>query len=431
MRTALLALISTSGRVLANAGTIILLARILAPDQFGSICLSIAWGTVLAIIADWGLAHCAWYELLGNPAAARLRVRRDLRAKAWLTLGYFAAAVVIYVAFLRGIDALTFFAVAVAFHLMQLGDYFCFVLRGIKPISVETRLAAITSGVYAVGVVGAGVLFGSQSAVVCAMAGARLVYAVVAGMAVRRAIGTAPMQPRYAGAVIEELRRTTPVALDIALIMAAGQLDMLLVGAFFQPKEIGIYAGGGRLIMVSSILTASFANVFVPLIVTNRDKPAIIALRTGQLLAGLTGLGLLAIVGFILAGPLIVRYVYGPAYAELNQYWGLFGSLVCLQFWAGAFGILLNSYGFQTDRAAVQIVVLPLVALAAVLLLGSAGIPGMILIMLFGTAASGYGYCAMCARRRLLAGVGPWILAPVLALAPLLLLFAGWRFLAP
>ena len=345
-----------------------------------------------------------------------------------LTIAYFGAAGIVYVVSLRSTDAAIFFGVAISIYLTQVGEYFCFVLRALRPIRVEAGLAAALSVLYTVGVVGTALVTRSDGAVVASMVVTRAVYAIVTGAAVFQVTGSVRSRfPRWSE-IFAELRTAFPVAADIALILAASQLDMLLVGALLHRQQLGVYAAGGRLVMASTILTATVANVFIPLIVTHRERPAIIAQRTSQLLTGLAVLGLVALAGFVIVGPWIVRYVYGSAYRQLNDYWGLFGTLVCLQFWANGFGILLNSYGHQRDRAAIQVIVLPLVALAATHFVAQAGISAMLLIMLLAAATSGYGYFAMCMRRRLLAGVPWWTLAPVLGLAPLLVLAALWRF---
>jgi O-antigen/teichoic acid export membrane protein len=428
LRTGLLAFISTSSRVFSTAGAIVVLARLLPPDRFGILCLALSWAYVLGIIADWGLAHSAWCELIASPGSTRARVRRDLLSKAWLTIGYFAAAGVVFVLFFRWEDLAVFFGIAIVFHITQLGDYLSFVLRAIEPISKEASLAVWSSLFYALAVIGAGIATGDVFAVVVAMLAARVFYASGAVWMAQRAAYALPRAHTGPSdqSVFANIRKAAPVAADIALVIVAGQLDMILAGALLDRHQSGIYAGGSRIVLASSILTTTVANVFIPLALSNRGSESALGQRSSQLILSLTGLGVLALAGFILFGPLVVRFIYGHQYEELNNYWWLFGSFVCMQYWGAAFGILLNAFERQSYRATVQLIVLPLVTLLAPVVIPGIGIKALILLMFSGAALSAIGYFLAALKAGFLTHVNRFVLGLFGAAFTLLVLIVGY-----
>lgn len=128
-----------------------------------------------------------------------------------------------------------------------------------------------------------------------------------------------------------EVKEFSLVAL-IAFLLATllMNIDILLVKHYFQPYEAGLYAALSTTAKIILFVTTPVVTVMFPMIsdLQGRNEKHYRVLFQSMLLVlilGLTGVG-----GYFLLPHLVVNILYGPTFATIAPYLGLFGVVMLL-----------------------------------------------------------------------------------------------------
>jgi len=111
---------------------------------------------------------------------------------------------------------------------------------------------------------------------------------------------------------------SVPLLITNLLIMLLGQADIWILGAFRSSEEVGIYGAVARLVVLIA-MPLSVANAITPPLIAELNARKELAklesfLRATATLAALPAA--LVLLVFILIGPLILRFLFGPYYQQ-------------------------------------------------------------------------------------------------------------------
>ena len=186
-------------------------------------------------------------------------------------------------------------------------------------------------------------------------------------------------------------RRGAPLAVSGVMVAFALRLDQLLVRAWLGENDAGIYFAATRLTDMALFVGAAMTlSLFPALAASHARTPEEYQARLQALFDALSALGWLVTIGGTLAGPWIVRLLYGPAYFDAV-------SVLAVQGWACLFALsagvrwnfILLSAPTSLNLAAALLHIATLLALA-VWLMPLLGLTGAALALLAANFVSGY-----------------------------------------
>ena len=186
-------------------------------------------------------------------------------------------------------------------------------------------------------------------------------------------------------------RRGAPLALSAFAVALAMRVDQLLVREWLGVAEAGIYFAASRLTEVALFVGGTITlSLFPALAASHAQSPEAYRKKLQAMFDVLSALGWAVALGTTFMGPLIVRLLYGPAYADA-------AGVLVIQGWACLFAlsaaarwqfILLSAPTLLNLAAALlQIAVL---ATAATWLMPALGVRGAALAWLIAAGVSGY-----------------------------------------
>lgn len=130
----------------------------------------------------------------------------------------------------------------------------------------------------------------------------------------------------------EGLRFGWPLTLSAIITFAAMQGDRIIVANQFGAFELGLFSAALVLTMSPALQTADILRTFfLPVLSRVQDEAEAFDHRAAFTLQTALCIGMLAILGFALAGPPVFALVYGPRYAAGTAYVGLLGIVFGLQ----------------------------------------------------------------------------------------------------
>jgi O-antigen/teichoic acid export membrane protein len=386
-----LAMMTSLGvRTALTLTTFALLARYLGPSQFGLFTTAIAYSTIAALATDFGFAMKALRDVGAEPDRAAELISPIIRAKAWLTIATSILAIVaISVLRFPLTEKAAVAAIYFATILMSYGDLMLITFRGIGLFARETRIVIVTAIIHGVIMVSAILLGANLAMIALAYLTSRFIYAVFAIVAVRRQIKLSLSLRTSPSAIRQMLQSAAPFAVDTALTVVYGQFDAVMVSSLVGLRAAGVYMAGARLVTGVLPLTSVLAGVQIPAISrghASRDPHHSRRLLRGS--AEFACVGVIVSVAMLVAGPLLVKHVYGPAYLAVDRLWPGFAFFTLARFVAAGFGAHLVAVDKIRGRiAGTAITVLATVALSYVLLprLGVIAVPwlmgaGMVLL---------------------------------------------------
>lgn len=301
-------------RVVIQFGSIIALARLLLPEDYGLLAIVLVVVGVGEMVRDLGISTAA------VQAASLSREVRD--ALFWTTTAIGGALCLLLV---LGSGLL-----ATLFDRPQLGGIACalsgvFLLNGLATMPRVTLTRSMRFGPL-VGADVAGQAVGAAVAVVLAWQGAgywalvaqQLTQGAVALAVVTAGAGWWPGRPRRAPGVGPVLRLGGQLMGTQLVHYASNNVDTVTIGLRFGPSELGLYNRGFQLLMTPLNQVRSPATtVALPVLSRLHDDPERFDdyLRRAQLALGLTLVTGLAVVAGA-AGPL-VELLLGPAWTEV------------------------------------------------------------------------------------------------------------------
>lgn len=303
-------------RAAATATVLALVARQLAPAGFGQLNFAIAVVAVGVSLANLGLEGIVVSELIRRPdrtgavlgTAVRLRLAASLVTVGVLVLGAVLTRGLHHEARLVAVVALGF-----VFHPVEVVDLWF-------QRHLDSRRTAVARLV--------AVLAGATLKLWLVARGAPLIafaWAQVADNALFAcALSCAGWRsPHPAGRWVWDAdiargfwRRGAPIAVAGVCFAFSLRVDQLLVRAWLGESAAGIYFAAARLTEIVLFTGATMTLSLFPALAAahSRSEPEYQA-RLQAMFDALSALGWAVALGFTLAGPWIIRLLYGPAYA--------------------------------------------------------------------------------------------------------------------
>ena len=152
------------------------------------------------------------------------------------------------------------------------------------------------------------------------------------------------------------LRDALPLGLTQMLIALSTSLPRYAIERFGGTRELGVFAAAASFITVGSVVVNSLGQSAMTRLAEHRrkDRPSFYSL-TRKMVAGIAGLGILAVACVWLLGSWVLSFLYTPEYAEYDE-------LLMATLAAGSVGWISQILGFITTSARAFRAQLPLVA---------------------------------------------------------------------
>jgi PST family polysaccharide transporter len=174
------------------------------------------------------------------------------------------------------------------------------------------------------------------------------------------------------------------------VVAFALRLDQLVVRAWLGESSAGIYFGATRLIDLALFAgSATLLSLFPSLASSHQQSPAAFRERLQGQFDALSALGWIAALGCLVAGPWIIRVLYGSAYAGAGPILAVLGGAALLMLNAGVrWNYILLAASPLLSLAAAGLHVTTLAGLC-LLLVPRVGAPGAAVAMLAACMVSG------------------------------------------
>jgi len=310
-------------------------ARYFGPHTFGIYSFALAFVYLLNPITTLGLENIVVRDLVKEPGSGN-----EILGTAWLLrlAGSLVALVAcnVTIGFLRPDDWLTRALVAVVaigplFQTMDTADLW-----------FQSQLQAKRS-------VGArGVAFGLAAALklglilleapILVFACAGVAECLLAASALAIAYMTAGQRIsdwRFRqGRAKQMLRVSWPLAVSSMAIITYTKIDHVMLGEMLGPEAVGVYAAATRVSELWYFLPMGIASSAFPVLIEVRGRdPRLYAQRMQQLFDGMAILAVVIAAPVALLAPLVVRVLYGEAYAAA-------GAVLAIHIWCSIFVFL-------------------------------------------------------------------------------------------
>lgn len=341
-----LSMLSHGMRFLANAVLLMLLARLWAPEIFGTFAYANALAAIFGLVCGWGFSQQVMRGAAADPAKAGGAVGAAVLAQATL------APILVLVALAAsasgfGPRPLLLMPLLGAFIALNLAETAAAACRGIGRFDAEARASAIGNGAFFAAGAVAALASGDAVVVAWAMLAGRVVHMIVAH---RILFGAGVAVTRGAGAPVRSLRVAAAFAGEAILTGAFLQIDTVTVKLILGAADAGAYQAGVRFVVVALVVAQALAGLHIPALVRLLDDPDAFARRARRVMGVFAALGLGLFGTFALWGDSLALLVYGPHYVQTAALAPLFGTLVCLRCLAAGAGIVLLAAGAQVWR---------------------------------------------------------------------------------
>ena len=343
----------------------IVLARSIAPAQFGDFAAALGFAGIFLVVMDMGVA-------LGLVRAVS---RQDPGAATYfgnslvLRLGMAAAVFPVMVglaAWLQPPARLPLVALLGLFVIASsLQEVLASVHQGLKEMEwiAGFRLAIVAA-------TGAGVVLALALRAPLPLVVAAYPVAGIAGFALWYAVTSRRLKPRVDRASMRAVLRDTLLygGMYVASVLTFRQ-GVVVLSFFRSGVAIADFAAGYRLLEVSSKIPLVISMALVPeMFRSARENPARLELLFRMQLRVLGLLVLPVAVGIALFAPEIIRTIYGPGYAGAVPVLRVFSCMLPLSFMDGALGDSLTARDLQGRRTRIYVVVLAIGLLANLVL---------------------------------------------------------------
>ena len=376
-----LAGISTISKMMARAGTFLIIAPLIGPAKQGVVVVTSAWSAVIVLIVAYGLQVRVLREMASKPERSRAVAKSDLKAMAGLTLPAVVAAIGVAAFILPKDEHLVFAAIFLGFLCSVVGDYCSSALRAVDDFSHETIVAVSSAVLQMVLTVGAALLFKSLIILALALLLARVVFAG-ASLAVLFHHRSLRNSTETASAPIRAtLPSAFPYFVDGSLSVLLSQLDILLLNWLVNRDAIGIYSAGSRLVQLILVVPWVATNIMVPAIARAADDAQTFKAQIARLRLGLAVLTACSAAGLLICGPIFTTFALGPRYAALNGLWPGLAAMVAARFFESYFGIVMTALGLMKRRVFVQMAAVMAICAGGFLLVPHLGIHAMIMVI--------------------------------------------------
>jgi O-antigen/teichoic acid export membrane protein len=343
----------------------ILLARSIAPSQFGDFAAALGFAGIFLVVVDMGVALGLVRSVSRRDPGAATYFGNSLALRGWMALAVFPVMVGL-AAWLQPasrvplVALLGLFVIASSFQ-----EVLASVHQGLKEMEwiAGFRLAIVAAT--AAGVGGALAMQAPLPLVVAAYP-----VAGIAGFALWYAVTSRRLRPRVDRASMGSVLRDTLLygGMYVASVLTFRQ-GVVVLSFFRSGVDIADFAAGYRLLEVSSKIPLVISMALVPeMFRSARENPARLELLFRMQLRVLGLLVLPVAVAIALFAPEIIRVIYGPGYAGAVPVLRVFACMLPLSFMDGALGDSLTARDLQGRRTRIYVIVLAIGLLANVVL---------------------------------------------------------------
>lgn len=369
-------LVATGTRLALSLATFAVIVRFLGPANFGVYAASIAVASVAAAVTDFGLAtsslRAASIErerssaIIGDALALKL-------ALVVLAMALGAGGALLLV---EGEGGRVFLLLLVGMLAYSLADLAMVAARVNRVFALEARIVVVT-GIAMFTFVGAtAALTGSLLAVASAFAATRLGYLVATLLSLRAFLEPVSRFRRSLAQLAATARSATAYAVDSILTMVSGQIDVLVFATLLTLAELGTYQAGARLTQVIVPFAVMLSSVYLPALsasLAGVDPDREFRALSGRLTLEFLVLSVIGALAFLIGGPIVTQYIYGPEFSALDALWPAFAIYALFRFAAAGFGIQLVALGHIRTRIVSQALSMAVFVLVAFAWLPDAG----------------------------------------------------------
>jgi PST family polysaccharide transporter len=377
------------GRAGVTATVLGVVARYLQPAGFGRLNLAVTATAIAAALANLGLEGVVVSELIRRPAQAGAVLGTALRLR--FVAGLATAVLLGALGFaLHAADAplVAIVALGLIFQPAEVVD-----LWFQRHLDSRRTVVARFTGIMAGATLKLWLVV--KGAALPAFAWAQVADVVFIALALGWAGRTSPHPSgrwRWDSEIARTLwRRGAPLAVAAVTVAFALRLDQFLVRTWLGERASGIYFAAARLTDMALFTGAATSlSLFPALAASHAGPPEGYHRRLQAAFDALSALGWLVAVGCTVAGPWIIPFIYGRAYAEAAE-------VLAVQGWACLFALsagvrwnfILLSAPPMLNVAAALLHIGTLLALG-VWLMPEYGTPGAALALLGANVVSGF-----------------------------------------
>lgn len=361
-------LVATVARLALSLATFVVLVRYLGPTNFGYYAAFIALAAVLSAVTDFGLVtrtmraasmdreHSG--QIVGDALALKL---------VFVTIALLAVAG-LGLLFVTGMQWLTLVLLHIGMFAYSFADLSMVAARVNRRFPLEAKIV-VSSALAMFGIVASvAALTQSLPAVAAAFAATRLGYVAAVRFGLRGLLEPVAAFGRSFTTLARTAKASAAYAVDSTLTMISNQFDVLVFSLVLTVTELGIYQSGARLTQLIVPFAVMLSSVYLPALsasLTGSDAERDFRKLSGRLTAEFTVLAIAGSFAFLIGGPIVTEYVYGPEFAALDNLWPAFALYALFRFAAAGYGIQLVALGRITPRIVSQMAgMLVLAALA-------------------------------------------------------------------
>ena len=350
-RDSVFSLITTIVRLATGLVLFIVLAHVWGPERFGLFMYPFTIAGILVKVVDYGFLLQVTRDVGRNPSDAHATMSRANGAKLLLAIPAASAAYVISM-LLPGDESFgpllaILFVDAVANSFLLLLNV---PLRAQRRFDEETRIAALGNALVFSAVATAVLAGFGPLAAAGVMASCRAISLLFAWSAYRRLLGSAPDAILERQSLRTSLWKGLPFGVHATVGTLNMQVDTLMVQHYLGAGSVGLYQAGMRMLLGSLLVADALNGVYLSAMArSSHDRAALTRLgerMTRQLLTvGLLGFGCI-----LVAGPWVLRLLFGGRYDALAPMLPLFGLLAFIRYGGVSYGTLLTLADRQTVR---------------------------------------------------------------------------------
>jgi O-antigen/teichoic acid export membrane protein len=368
----------------------IVLARGLGPEQFGLFSTVFAYAMLAGFVTDFGFSVKALRDVAADPANGARSLSEALTVKCLLTVAVMAVGGVIIA--LLPVDAAAKTACALlgaAVLIGSIAELSQVAFRSVGRFAAETWIVAWTSGAHVVILVGLVMAGAGVVGVSAGFLASRVLYLIIAVIGAQRLFPGQRLRFAGAGRTLEALRKSRAWAADAGLGYLSGQIDGLMVAHLLGLTAAGLYQSGGRFVQTALGLGSILSNIHIPRLASRGAASGAVEWR---MIVEFVIFGLLFGAFFVLAGPLITRFVLGSQYQAVDALWPGFAAFIAARYLAAAFGAALSASARPMLRVGGQLAGLIVIVAGFFVVLPRFGLPAGPWIMAAGAAVTAVAY---------------------------------------
>nr|WP_256834868.1 oligosaccharide flippase family protein [Pseudomonas oleovorans] len=348
MRDYVLMGVTTAARTTVALGTLLILARVLGPSDFGFISVVITWSAIIALVTDYGFGMRALRDIGAERTSAGKVMSASLAAKSLLVLAFsiILLPLILFVFELQTVERYVSLIFLFGTLINSYGDLSLTVFRSIGQFHRETCIVVFSAALHFV-LLSLAIWLSNELLIIgLAFLVSRLIYGFIAILALSKLLDFNAMSRPSWKSVAERFRSSSSFAVDSGATNIFAQLDVILINHLAGREIAGIYFAGSRLLQGAVPFSVLLASVHIPRLAHRLHTKSSDLVRYGLRVFGeYILMGLFFSVAFFFIGPLFTDHFLGAEYAGLNSLWLAFAFFTMSRFIAAGLGVQLIALG--------------------------------------------------------------------------------------